>query len=337
MNIYMIHDNGGRPFKVEVTPNDKTVTVYDNYNPIPLPIRITNVPVSTSNHRKPIPGSINDCSFQYIKIFPGMCADPLSLGNTVLIKVANNPYEEKKMVKLKHNYIYVGREIYSFSTAYPITDYFSEIGNNDVPYPFALDEKETVYPMHEISAAFRLQSFNTGIRTLCNLRHNYTGPLQIDVEELKRGTTDIYTLYYDSQHITDYNTKSFQHKNGVGHKNCPFMNINQWYVSPLPDETHMYTFICPYQDICQDRISKNEKTTQTAMDDEWDRLCALKDCEENKEENKMCLLFTNNTMQQLSKAEWKQLCTNYMDQVGVGIPAKKGHIGSIYEIVSRSV
>lgn len=55
-------------------------------------------------------------------------------GNTILIKI-----------KPLH-YIFVGNKIVEFKTIEPISEYFSTMGNNDVPYPFALS-KNYVYLM----------------------------------------------------------------------------------------------------------------------------------------------------------------------------------------------
>ena len=45
--------------------------------------------------------------------------------------------------KNPYKYLYIGSEIYSFNTIEDdvIIDYFSDIGNNDVPYPYAIGEK----------------------------------------------------------------------------------------------------------------------------------------------------------------------------------------------------
>jgi len=49
----------------------------------------------------------------------------------------------------KHTYIYIGGEIYKFITTNPITDYLSPVGNNDVPYPYAVDTNNNYYLMSE--------------------------------------------------------------------------------------------------------------------------------------------------------------------------------------------
>jgi hypothetical protein len=54
-------------------------------------------------------------------------------GNTILLNVGH------------HKYIFIGDEIYSFTTKSKIIEYVSPIGNNDVPYPFAIDETRNYY------------------------------------------------------------------------------------------------------------------------------------------------------------------------------------------------
>ena len=46
-------------------------------------------------------------------------------------------------------YVFVGHVIYSFDAISPIVSYVSEVGNNDVPYPYAVDERNNVYLMIE--------------------------------------------------------------------------------------------------------------------------------------------------------------------------------------------
>ena len=56
-------------------------------------------------------------------------------GNTILVKIDENKY------------IYIGGVIYSFTTDYEITKFISPVGNNDVPYPYAIDIKNNYYIM----------------------------------------------------------------------------------------------------------------------------------------------------------------------------------------------
>lgn len=46
-----------------------------------------------------------------------------------------------------YNYVFIGAEIFSFSTYYPIYAFYSPINNNDVPYPSAKDINDRQYLM----------------------------------------------------------------------------------------------------------------------------------------------------------------------------------------------
>lgn len=124
-NSYFTHDNGGRPFKVEVDTENKNIVIYDEdgyfgddgvyVDQYPCPI--LKIP-------------------SYEKIFIGESHGDFGLGNSILIKIKNNIY------------IYVGEYIYSFEIDDEIINYESPIGNSDVPYPYAIGDKY-VYLMIE--------------------------------------------------------------------------------------------------------------------------------------------------------------------------------------------
>ena len=46
-------------------------------------------------------------------------------------------------------YIFVGENVYNFETIDDIDEYFSETGNNDVKYPFALSKENIYYMAHQ--------------------------------------------------------------------------------------------------------------------------------------------------------------------------------------------
>jgi hypothetical protein len=58
-------------------------------------------------------------------------------GNSILVKV--NGFK----------YYYIGSEIYSFVAADEIVEFFSPVGNNDVPYPWSMDVNGVIYLMLE--------------------------------------------------------------------------------------------------------------------------------------------------------------------------------------------
>ena len=127
-NTYLIHDNGGRPFKVEIV-NNKTVKIYKQMD-------------DASYDKKPIQ------IFKTDKLFIGKSPKnemtefsaghgPKFDGNTILLRATNNEY------------IFIGSEIFKFKTHAPIMEYTSPVGNNDVPYPHAVDEAGNYYLLVE--------------------------------------------------------------------------------------------------------------------------------------------------------------------------------------------
>jgi len=74
---------------------------------------------------------------------------PSFVGNTILLKLSEKQY------------IYIGGEIYRFDviTGDKITAFFSDVGNNDVPYPYAVGEKY-IYILMEYAVAIEKSWFN---------------------------------------------------------------------------------------------------------------------------------------------------------------------------------
>ena len=122
---YDIHDNGSVPFQVEV--NGKTVSVLKNtYKMISGKFTVTENPLKKLFTVKA------DEVFIGRKSPTGPISPP---GNTILLKAGPK-------------YTYIGSEIYEFS---PVKDdvilkYYSDLGNSDVPYPYAVG-KTHIYIM----------------------------------------------------------------------------------------------------------------------------------------------------------------------------------------------
>lgn len=145
---YLIHDNGGRPFKVVIKGRKAFISVIQDYptknsSDVYLPI---------------VRRTLGPLEFSFIKEFIGLDNyDKIRIGqkitgyrptlrsktkgNSILFQVKSDKSNLKK-------YIYVGSEIYSFYTNELIDKYYSPIGNNDVPYPYAVS-KNNVYLMTE--------------------------------------------------------------------------------------------------------------------------------------------------------------------------------------------
>ncbi|XWV25752.1 hypothetical protein QJ857_gp1336 [Tupanvirus soda lake] len=110
---YLIHDNGGRPFKVVANKN--------------------NIRIYKGQYDEDIDEDIyNEMILEFTEIdgyWDDFDSSPYKMhGNSVLIKLSDNEY------------VSVGWEIYRFKTNEVILDYVSPVGNSDVPYPVAFSE-----------------------------------------------------------------------------------------------------------------------------------------------------------------------------------------------------
>ena len=130
---YAIHDNGGRPFFVTV--KGKTISVEMNMDTYEL-----------------VKGKFKDIQKPRKHLFDRK-VDEIFIGK----KSPTGGYDGLKpsqaegnslLVKDGSKYIYIGSEIYEFSPVKgdSIEKYYSDIGNSDVPYPYAVG-KTHVYIM----------------------------------------------------------------------------------------------------------------------------------------------------------------------------------------------
>lgn len=160
VDTYSTHDNGGRPFRVEIR-GEKEVALFqrdkasldtdeDLYESEPLMVwpNVDKVWVGKSPLTK-------------MTAFSGGHG-PKFDGNSLLLELPSG------------DCVYVGESVDQFRPLAPIVKYVSEVGNNDVPYPFALDRDGRYYLMTE-------------------------GVILTDVP---KGTEDIYEWYYDRHYMT---------------------------------------------------------------------------------------------------------------------------------------
>ena len=130
---YFIHDNGSQPFLVAI--KDKTAKIYRigkdiavGYDNVPA-YYYTDLIEEFKCDKIFIPKG-----YDGIDILSGIMKDHKSFrGNSVLLQVIDK-------------YVYIGSEIYEFKPSDEIIEYYSPVGNNDVPYPVAIG-KENVYFM----------------------------------------------------------------------------------------------------------------------------------------------------------------------------------------------
>jgi len=121
---YMIHDNGERPYKVQVS--GKNVQIYKG--------EYKNNGPSAMDYSK----LVKSVSAEKVYIGKSTCGGAADLcgkaaiGNTLLLHLTGKKY------------MHIGRGITEFSIDDKVDDYFSLVGNNDVPYPVLLGT-ENVY------------------------------------------------------------------------------------------------------------------------------------------------------------------------------------------------
>ncbi|CAJ1418609.1 unnamed protein product [Effrenium voratum] len=120
---YLVHDNGGRPFKVKVLRKGEAapgkVWVY-MLKSSEEELKYEDSPILEETVERIFVGT----SPKHGKVFDG---------NSLLLK------------KSKNQYIFVGGNIFSFESEAEISRYSSPVGNSDVPYPFAVDTEGRNY------------------------------------------------------------------------------------------------------------------------------------------------------------------------------------------------
>lgn len=136
--VYETHDNGGRPFRVDVEGNH--VTIWKNMDAFE---KVDGNYVKVSHPPK------ERFTFTTTKVFVGKKSpkggyDGLkpkeAEGNSLLLQVGDK-------------YIFVGHEIYEFTPMKgdTIVSFYSDIGNSDVPYPYAVGETHVYILLDKIA------------------------------------------------------------------------------------------------------------------------------------------------------------------------------------------
>ena len=125
---YETHDNGGRPFRVDIQGNK--VSVWKNMNTYEM---VDGKFVEITNPHKHLKDFTADEIF-IGKKSPKGGYDGLkpkdAEGNSILLLVGSN-------------YVFIGHEIFQFSPVPgdTIEMFYSDVGNSDVPYPYAVGKK----------------------------------------------------------------------------------------------------------------------------------------------------------------------------------------------------
>ncbi len=128
--VYYTHDNGGRPYKVQIE-NDNKVYVYKNngYDEEKDGNIYDTNPIATFDAKKVFVGK---SPLNGMTEFSGGHGPEFD-GNSILLELKSNEY------------VHIGSEIFSFDTKSEIKEYVSPVGNSDVPYPFAVDTNNNYY------------------------------------------------------------------------------------------------------------------------------------------------------------------------------------------------
>jgi len=140
---YLTHDNGGRPFRVDISADGKTVKLHQR----------VKIDYSRYKHAKDYPeDTYHDepaMVWRHVKnVFVGdspktdmtsfSCGfGPKFRGNSILLHLKGLEY------------VFIGMNVFQFAAKSPIVKYVSEVGNNDVPYPYAVDSKGRIYLLIE--------------------------------------------------------------------------------------------------------------------------------------------------------------------------------------------
>ena len=184
--VFYTHDNGGRPFKVIIrtkSKNDSNIYIYKN-----------NEGTQDKNDLvaviRPLKIFIGKSPLNAMTRFSGGHGKDF-YGNSILLEVGKN------------DYVYIGERIFRFSTFSKIIKYVSPVGNNDVPYPYAIDSLGNYYLLTEEVVLDSSSSFSI------------------------RRYGDPYDYYYSASLITDEQ----QNRQPII---TNFDNISRWYIGDEP-------------------------------------------------------------------------------------------------------
>lgn len=119
--IFLTHDNGGRPFRVEINENKVEVFTTEDDKCV-LTVTAQKVFIGESLHKV-------EHTIRYY--------GPEFSGNSILLQLSPNVYQ------------FIGHIIFTFYTQHEIVDFVSPVGNSDVPYPYAKDSEGNTYLMLE--------------------------------------------------------------------------------------------------------------------------------------------------------------------------------------------
>jgi hypothetical protein len=160
-NIYYTHNNGAREFAVYV--HDDKVNIYK--------LSDKHYYIKYLNNQDYYIEHV--ATYYYDKIFIG--TSPLN--DTTQFSGGHGSYFDGNSMLLALNdntYVFIGTALYEFTMDDEIMEYFSPVGNSDVPYPFAIGKKNVYFMLD------------------CTYM-----PKEIYDEYVPEGCTDAYNYYYE--------------------------------------------------------------------------------------------------------------------------------------------
>lgn len=135
MKSYFIHDNGDKPFLVTISNDKKNVFIYKRKNDFDRPFEKSDYVILVKKYTPQKVWIGVSVKSEMTKFSKGYGAK--YNGNTILLQIT------------KKKYIFIGNYIGEFTTNIEIISYYSPIGNNDVPYPYAIDKENKYYLLGE--------------------------------------------------------------------------------------------------------------------------------------------------------------------------------------------
>lgn len=210
---YSIHDNGGSPYRVQVNEGDSTATVFmqiiapdedeKGYNKKTDSLYSSVESFTPNKNYRQREKYLT--TFKFSSIWIGVePTKPQWMGNTILLKVIETDTEQL----IKPKYVLIGNrgiEIVDIPDDEEIYILFSPIGNNDVPYEYAVGRN-------------RIYLFEESISMPTN-----QVPLSLILSATTTNNGDIYDEYYRCS--VKINDKSKNKINNKKHKNCEYIKM----------------------------------------------------------------------------------------------------------------
>lgn len=133
--LYEIMDNGSTPYIIYVNPTRTTVSIFR----IPKKGYVMNKDWSRNTAENY--GYFTELVKEYKNVrdvMPGIDYKEGMNGNSLLIRLTGNTY------------VYIGNCIYSFNPYETITEYYSNVGNNYVPYPICVSQSYVYFMLDKV-------------------------------------------------------------------------------------------------------------------------------------------------------------------------------------------